>query len=293
MKNKISIKSKVRIKLMRFGMHFFIPFLWRNSKHKEIHTTNSFVETDNHKIPIRIYTPPSETPLPVIIYFHGGGFVIGDLDAYNGICTDLSKRSNSIVISVDYRLAPENPFPHGPQDCITATQWIVQNCETLNGKTDAIIVAGDSAGGNLAAVTAMQFPKDIKGQVLIYPVLDHYHPGTASYEENAKGQGLTRNLMIWFWDCYLINSDIIRHPLATPLAVDTLSDLPPALIITAEKDPLRDEAIKYAEALKQAGVATQHTLYKGLKHGFIGTMGPGKNHQRGMNEICHWLLKLK
>lgn len=292
MTKRISLQSRIRIIAMRFGMRFFIPFLWLKTRHQDIQTTNSFVETDNHKIPIRLYTPTSETPLPIIIYFHGGGFVIGGLNAYDGMCSDLSKKSNSIVISIDYRLAPEHPFPHAPNDCITATQWIIDNSKKINGDTEHITVAGDSAGGNLAAITAIQFPKEIKGQILIYPVLDHYHPGTDSYIENAKGQGLTRKLMMWFWDCYLINCDETRHPLATPILHEEKSHLPSALIITAEKDPLRDEAIQYAKALTNAGVSTQHTIYKGLKHGFIGTMGPNKHHDQGMKEICNWLLKL-
>lgn len=256
------------------------------------------IPVEGASIRLRLYSPRDEEPLPVIVFFHGGGFVIGDIEAYDGFVRDLCIKSKYIIVSVEYRLAPENPFPSAPKDCLAALQWVLDNIDAINGNKDEIYLAGDSAGGNLAAVTALNarehWPGRIKGQILIYPVIDHYDPGTNSYRENAKGQGLTQDMMIWFWDQYYANSPLInggetQHPLSTPLSVEDLSQLPNTLVITAEKDPLRDEGIAYAQRLVDQGVQVQHTLYKGLQHGFIGIAGPTPEHDLGMAEIVKWL----
>jgi len=208
-----------------------------------------------------------------------------------------------MVVSVDYRRAPEFPFPTAPNDCITALEWVLKNIGRLEGDISRIFVAGDSAGGNLAAVLALQartkFPGLIKGQVLIYPVTDHYSSDSnqgesCSYSKNKKGRVLTKGLMIWFWDLYYKNSQLLKlgqtqHELSTPLNVYDLSDLPPALILIADRDPLKDEAFAYAEKLMANGTKVQHTLYKGTQHGFMGGFGPTRNYEKGCLEIVAWL----
>jgi len=258
---------------------------------------------ENGKIRARIYTPESEGPYPTIVYFHGGGWMLGSIDSQDPICRDLCVKSNRVVVSVDYRLAPEHPFPTAPNDCMTALEWVIQNIDNLNGDIDQIYVAGDSAGGNLAAVLSLEsrikHPGLIKGQILIYPVTDHYRASvnqgdSCSYSNNLEGLILTKDLMIWFWDQYLKNSKLLKsgqtqHELATPLSVDDLSSLPPALILIADRDPLKDEAIAYAKKLVLQGNDVTYTLYEGTQHGFMGSMGPTRNYEKACAQIIKWL----
>jgi acetyl esterase len=291
--------NKLKVAALRNGLKAVTVLRWLGKTAKHIAVRKVSVERLNgDQIPLRIYQPPGDGPFPVILYFHGGGWVIGDLPTYDPMCRDLCDRSDCIVVAVDYRRAPEAPFPAAPEDCLTALSWLVEHIELYGGIRDAIVVAGDSAGGNLAAVTALQardkFLGLIKGQLLIYPVTDHYHPGTESYTENAKGPVLSRALMTWFWDTYLHGSTALadgqtRHPLATPLVADNLTDLPPALVITAERDPLRDEGRAYAERLQEQGCAVQNSLYLGATHGFVGLQGPQRNHRAAMDEMSEWL----
>jgi acetyl esterase len=281
--------------------------MWRGKVPQGVKVATSFVDVSDGKIEARIYVPEATAEatelLPVVMFYHGGGFVVGDLDTHDPLCRDLCLQSGFMVISVAYRLAPEYPFPCAPNDCLSAIEWLRNNANNLGADKNRVVVAGDSAGGNLAAVVALQckkqFPDFIKGQVLLYPVTQHYEPATASYIENAKGQGLTRDLMIWFWDSYLSNSPCyesgelkvgeVVHDLATPLLVDDLTMLPPTLLITAEKDPLRDEGNAYAKSLVEQGVEVQTHQYPGMQHGFIGAVGPTDGHQQGIAEIAVWL----
>lgn len=229
------------------------------------------------EIPVRIYQPAGSAPdagaLPVLLYFHGGGFVLCDLDTHDGTCRSLANGAGCTVVSVDYRLAPEHPFPAAPEDCYAATQWVVDNAASIGVDSKRVAVAGDSAGGNLsAAVTLMARERGgprLAHQLLIYPVTDHFFE-TVSYRENAEGYFLTRDMMKWFWGHYLEKEQDGRDPLASPLRADDLSSLPPATVITAEYDPLRDEGEAYAERLRAAGVATEMTRYDGVFHGFFG-----------------------
>ena len=224
------------------------------------------------EVPVRIYTPQGSGPFPVLVFFHGGGWVIGDLEGHDPLCRNITNQVGCVVVSVDYRLAPEHPFPAAPRDCFAATQWVAQNAAQLQGDPARIAVGGDSAGGNLAAVVA-QMARDQGGpalafQVLIYPATD-LRMSTASIEENGKDYLLTKEDMIWFMNHYMQNEEDKSNPLASPLLAANLSNLPPALIITAEYDPLRDEGEQYGERLKEAGVSVRTSRYSGAIHGFV------------------------
>lgn len=223
-------------------------------------------------LPIRIYTPKGEGPFPVCVHFHGGGWVIGDLDTHDAQCRDLCNLANCIVVAVDYRLAPEHPYPAAAEDCYAATVWTANNAASINADPSRIAVAGDSAGGNLAAVVS-QMARDRKGpriamQVLVYPVTDAGFD-TPSYRDNAEGYLLTRDSMHWFWDHYCPKAADRAHPYAAPARAQDLTNLPPALILTAEFDPLRDEGEAYGARLTQAGGKVECIRYDGLIHGFF------------------------
>jgi len=223
-------------------------------------------------IPVRIYTPSGNGPFPVLVFFHGGGWVICDLDTHDDICRSLTNQAACIVVSVDYRLAPEHKFPAAPEDCYAATRWVAGNAAQLNGDSSRVAVGGDSAGGNLAAVIS-QMARDQGGpplvfQLLIYPATD-FKANTPSIEENADGYFLSKQDMIWFTNHYLNDEKDKLNPLASPLKASDLSGLPPALIITAQYDPLRDEGELYGQRLKAAGVPVTISRYNGMMHGFL------------------------
>jgi len=225
------------------------------------------------EIPIRIYTPVEpEAPLPVLVYFHGGGFVIGSLDSYDALCRAIANRAGCIVVSVDYRLAPEAKFPAAVEDCLAALSWVHDNATELDADPERMAIGGDSAGGNLTAVTALG-ARDAGGpalrlQILIYPVAAG-EPETGSHHAFAEGLLLTRANILWFYDNYLNGPEDRGDPRFAPLAAADLSGLPPALLIVAGYDPLRDEGLAYGERLKAAGVATEISNYEGMVHGFV------------------------
>jgi acetyl esterase len=223
-------------------------------------------------IPVRIYAPFGKGPFPVLLYFHGGGWVIGDIESSDGLCRTLTNAAGCIVVSVDYRLAPEHPFPAAADDAYHSTVWAATNASSFGGDPSRIAVCGDSAGGNLAAVVA-QIARDrgkpaIQFQLLLYPVTDAACD-TPSYSENAEGYFLTRDAMKWFWNHYVPNDADRHHPYASPLRASSLAGLPAALVITAEFDPLRDEGERYAERMRAAGTPVQFTRYDGMIHGFF------------------------
>lgn len=227
---------------------------------------------DGEKIRIRIYQPSDQENLPLIIFFHGGGFVTRTVESHDLVCRRLSHVNNAVVVSVDYRLAPEYKFPIPHQDCYDATTWIVNNIEKLHGNPDNITVMGDSAGGNLATVVSIlardnSGPK-ISKQVLIYPTVDARldHP---SIDKFAKGYFLTKPLMQWFLDHYKSKEEDIYNPLMSPLLMEDLSNLPPAFVFTAAFDPLKDEGEAYAKKLEAAGNQVVFKEYPNVIHGFI------------------------
>jgi acetyl esterase len=209
------------------------------------------------------------------------------------MCRNLCAGAGCVVASVDYRLAPEHKFPAGIDDCLHATRWAAAHVAELAADPARIAVAGDSAGANMAAVTALRVRDEggpaLCAQLLLYPVTDYYTPGTPSYEENAEGYGLTRDTMKWFWDHYLSEASQGAHPHASPLRATDLSGLPPALVITAEYDPLRDEGERYAEKLRAAGVPVAMSRYDGVNHGFMFWVGVVDKAGVAMAEACEWL----
>jgi acetyl esterase len=224
-------------------------------------------------IPVRIYCPEGEPPFPLVVYFHGGGWVIGDLDTHDGTCRTLTNLTRCVTVSVSYRLAPEHKFPAAVEDAFAATEWAASNASALGADARRLAVAGDSAGGNLAAAVSLiardgGSPK-IAHQALIYPVTD-FGFDRPSYESNAEGYFLTKEMMRWFWGHYVASEADAAHPHASPLRASDLSGLPPALIITAEFDPLRDEGEAYGARLQEAGVPATVSRYDGMIHGFVG-----------------------
>jgi acetyl esterase len=223
------------------------------------------------ELPVRVYTPEGEPPFPIVVWFHGGGWVVGTLDTYDPLCRALAAAVPAVVVSVGYRLAPEHPWPAAVEDAYAATLWASRNAAGLGGAQDRLAVAGDSAGGNLAAVVALG-ARDRGGpaiafQLLVYPALDAA-ADTASWRDHAEGFQLTAAGMRWYWDHYLGGADG-RAPDASPLRAAFLSGLPPALVIVAEHDVLRDEGEAYAARLAGAGVAATATRYPGMVHGFF------------------------
>lgn len=243
-------------------------------------------------IPIRIYRPAVHTPSPCLVYFHGGGFVIGSIDTHDGMCRAMANGAEMTVISVDYRLAPEHKFPAAVDDAYAATCEIVRRAEQLGIDPQRIAVGGDSAGGNLAAVVALMARErsgpDLAMQLLLYPVTDA-NLETRSYLEYAEGYMLTRAAMAWFWDHYLADPAEREHVYASPLRAGDLSKLPPALVITAECDPLCDEGDAYAERLEQAGVPVTFTRYPGMIHGFIRRARVLQDGRKALDEISQAL----
>jgi acetyl esterase len=233
---------------------------------------NRSIAGPDGQVPIRIYKPAGSGPFPAIVWAHGGGMVIGTLETCDYICRKLCVNVGCVVVSVDYRLAPEHTFPAAPHDFYEATKWVADNAGELGVDVGRISVGGESAGANLAAAVALM-ARDLSGpslvhQTLINPMLDTNFD-TASYLENAEGYFLTRKTMMWYWEQYLGKPDGTNEPYAAPLLAPDVSGLPPALLIVGEFDPLRDETEAYAARLQAAGVATTCTRYDGGVHNFF------------------------
>jgi len=262
-------------------------------------TTPLSIPAPHGTIPARVYTPTtlrgSNGLAPCLVFFHGGGWVIGDLDTHEVVCSMIAHEGELIVISVDYRLAPEHKYPAAADDAITATKWIAANAGQLGIDAGKIMVGGDSAGGNLAAVVALAArdggPK-LAGQVLVYPATDFAmkHP---SHSEPDTSILLTHSVIKWFCNHYLTGAADIAHWKASPARATTLAGLPPAYVLTAGADPLRDEGAEYATRLKEAGVPVSYRHFPGQFHGFF-TMGKLLNQANvAVSEIATWLKGLR
>ena len=235
---------------------------------------------------VRIYRPSAEGPLPALVYFHGGGWVVGSLDSHDPVCRRLARQTPCVVVSVDYRLAPEHPFPAAVEDAWAATTWVAGAAATLGADPARVAVGGDSSGGNLAAVVARR-ARDrglpLALQVLVYPVIDH-DLDSPGYLEHGVGLNLTTAKMAWYWEQYLSGADG-ADPDASPLRATDLRGVAPALVQTAEYDPLRHEGEAYAGLLEAAGVPVTLTRYDGQIHGFVRLAALSERAGDALSEI--------
>lgn len=237
----------------------------------EVHETE--IRGPNGPIPLRIYAPAEKGPAPVLVFFHGGGWVRGSLDGYDGLCRQITNRADCLVVSVDYRRAPEQPFPAGFEDCYATTEWVDEHASDIGGDPERIAVGGDSAGGNLtAAVTLAARDRDgpaFTHQVLIYPAVNP--PDVTwfdSYDENGTGYLLEMDSVEWYLEQYCEDADV-GNQYVFPIRARSLAELPPATVVTAGFDPLADEGEAYVNRLEAAGVAVSHLHYEGQIHAFV------------------------
>lgn len=242
------------------------------------------------EIPIRIYTPFGVGPFPVLVYFHGGGYVIGNLDMADSICRTLTNGAECVVVSVEYRLAPEHKFPAAIEDGYSATLWAAENAAVINGDASRMAVGGESAGGNLAAVVALmardRSQPSLIYQLLIYPVTHHTSLSTESRRLYGEDYFLTADSIAWYAKQYLPTAEDGKNTYASPLLAEDLTNLPPALIITAELDPLRDEGEAYGDRLREAGVSVKVSRYDGTIHAFINLAGMLTLGQKALKEAA-------
>lgn len=249
-----------------------------------IHASHDqIIEGTRGQIPVRVYQPAGAGPFGALVYYHGGGWVIGDLDTCDSVCREIATLANLVVVSVDYRMAPEAPYPAAVDDSYDAVRWVAeqQTALNLNGK---IGVAGESAGGNLAAVVSQKARDEggpqIAFQCLLYPVTD-CDVSRPSYAANGTGYILETPAMEWFWDTYCPDASQRQEPYASPIRASDLSNLPPALVVTAEFDPLRDEGEAYADALQAAGNDARWVRYDGMVHDFFATAAVFESSRKG------------
>jgi acetyl esterase len=255
-------------------------------------TEDKAIPGRNGPINIRLYSPKTEGPLPIIVYYHGGGWVYGSLDNSEAFCRRLSNHTGALVASIEYRLSPEHKFPIPLHDCYDATKWVAENASTLQGNPNKLIVCGDSAGGNLAAAVALMnqekklFP--IAGQLLIYPVL------TTDLEKQYYDESLDKRLisyenMQFFIDAYLSSPEDGKNPYAAPLKAKNLSNLPSCFVMTAEYDALKYEGARYKAALSKAGTKAQYKCYNGVIHGFLSFPPAEAARAEAMDDIKAWV----
>tara|TARA_R110002110_G_scaffold205066_5_gene416851 strand:+ start:29085 stop:29996 length:912 start_codon:yes stop_codon:yes gene_type:complete len=254
---------------------------------------------DSGPLHARLYQQHTTPDKPVIVYFHGGGWVIGDLQTHSPFCEMLNRHTHCSVIAVNYRLAPEHPFPAAPQDCLHATQWIAQHVGDFGPSSHQLILAGDSAGAHLATVTCLAADVTLRekllAQWLIYPAVVHYSADFASYREKAKARPLTTDIMMWFWDTWLagLSPRSEQLAIAQPLLSSHLATLPATFVVTAEHDPLRDEGRAYAEKLKSAGVNLVYRHFEHAAHGFACSEGPTEDVRVLMSDVNSWIESLQ
>jgi acetyl esterase len=235
------------------------------------------LEVPDGAVPLRIYSPRTDGVKPVLLYFHGGGFVLGGIDTFEGVTSNLAEKTDCIVVAVGYRLAPEHKFPTAVEDSYAALKWVAENASNMNGDSERVAVIGESAGGNLAAVCALLARDNngpsIKLQVLVYPTTSPNPTEFPSYEQYGEGYLLTSRSMEYFRNHYFDQAVITDDYRASPLIAEDLSNLPPATIIVAKYDPLRDDGLAYAQRLAEAGTHVVVTEYLGMTHAFFTLTG--------------------
>ncbi len=259
-----------------------------------IETEDRAIETDAGQLPARVYRPAGvQGPLPVLVWLHGGGWVLGSIETHDNLCRYLAQEGPLLVISIDYRLAPEAKAPAQQQDAMAGLRWVAAHAAALGGDPARLIVGGDSAGGNLAALAALEAraegPK-LAGQLLVYPVTDYPDDNRASYAENDSF-GLSRNAMEWFWTHWL-GEGVAPDAASAPLRAADLSGLPPAYVVTASHDVLRDEGADYAGRLKAAGALAAHDHVEGVIHGFFSMPGFAPVATDAVRRAARWAASL-
>lgn len=246
-------------------------------------------------LPVRIYRPDVAGPLPVLVYLFGGGWVLGTVDTSDALCRTLSNSVGCLTVSIGYRLAPEHPFPAAVEDCYAGVRWVAEHAGELDGDPKRIAVAGDSAGGNLAAVTALLSGRRggpaLCGQVLVYPTTD-YTSDSPSMRENTDPYFFNQTSVGWYWEHYLRSPEDGYDPLASPLLAPDLTGLPPALVVTAEFDPIRDQGEEYARRLAAAGVPVEQTRYRGMVHGFFSMGGELDAGRNAVEQVAGYLRRV-
>ena len=258
-------------------MRRFVPMPEYAAVQVEERTIGVNSAAGGREIAVRVYRPAgAKGTLPVVVYFHGGGFVMGTLDTHDPYCRGLATEAGVMVVSVDYRLAPEHKFPAGVEDSLAATEWVLAHAGELGGDMARVFVGGDSAGATLATVVALLLRDRgeagrLAGQILLYPVAGYCDSATASYVEMSAGYGLTRKGMEWLWGHYLNDKREAGDFRAAPLMASSLAGLPRAFLVTAEYDVLRDEGQAYARRLEEAGVDVTHVFAEGMNHGFAAS----------------------
>ncbi|MEL4026299.1 alpha/beta hydrolase [Lysinibacillus endophyticus] len=258
---------------------------------------NRQIPVHEGEITVRIYTPEGEGPFPLFVYYHGGGWVLGNLETSDAGCRLLAENTKRVVVSVDYRLAPEFKYPVPVEDSYAALCWAHDHADELNAIADDIVVGGDSAGGNLATIMTILTEENdgpaISAQALIYPVTNLDFT-TASYEKFADGFGLDKDLMIWFGEYYVNSEEDYKNVDVSPLLCEDVSALPPAIIVAAENDVLLDEGAQYRDKLKDAGVKVEYTVLPGSIHGYFSNMAVFADETKEtVNAIAQFLNALK
>ena len=289
------IFQRLKARLFRIYYRYANAKAWRGHIEDKAFSTLQ-IPAGTGAIPARVYANPAGIELPLIVYFHGGGWTIGDLESHHPFCQTLSERTGASVIAVDYRLAPEYPFPAGPQDCLGATRWIASQPAGLAPSNGKLVIGGDSAGGNLAASTCLALDTDSRakvcGIITLYPGVDHYSPARLSHVERANSKPLSMNIMRWFWDTYLGGLEPAQALAAFPLRSNSLHTLPPVFNVSAEFDPLRDEVLAFAEKVSAAGVPVQQRHFEKASHGFACSEGPTEDFNAYMDDLVAWLHAL-
>ena len=258
------------------------------------HVVDTTFPGPDGELPVRIYRPDLDGPLGTLVYFFGGGWTLGSIETSDGVCRALANAAGCQVVTPGYRLAPEHPFPAAVHDCLAAVAWVADNAGELGADRDRIAVGGDSAGGNLAAVTSLaargRGGPAIAAQLLVYPNTC-YHADTESLRDNDDRYQFNHHSVDWYWRNYLSSTQDGRDPLVSPLLAPDLAGLPRALVITAEYDPLRDEGEAYANRLRDAGVPVELTRYDGMAHGFFTMSGVLDGARQAVAQVAEYLRK--
>ena len=288
--------SRLKAYLFRIYYRIISKKAWREAPvAPHLKVSNLLIPGAVDQLRARMYH--GEPDRPLIVYFHGGGWVIGNLDTHDPFCRSLADASKSTIMSIDYRLAPEHVFPAAHDDCLSATDWILANLNTLAPNNGKVVLAGDSAGGNLTVCTAATLINEprLVGTIMIYPATEHYLKGFPSFREHAKSKPLTAPIMRWFIDTYLGDT----APAATEaktVFVNRRTDykgFPRSLVVTAERDVLRDDGKRLGITLRQAGVDTTYHHYANEAHGFACSEGPTEGHQHFIALATEWLAPLR